>query len=164
MAEPERTHEQQVTALLKDAAAEHVVLLAHLPPDIARALPVDAQGLTRAIDHLAAATGFSTSERQALIAPHAVNPAVLHARVFGGAGLTDSTVVGAFVEGARVRAEGLAMLADEVGGEPLGIEVRGLLADNPPPVDDAPGAGEDLVSTYKAQERAALLIARALDA
>ncbi len=161
MAVSHRTH---VEALLREAAVEHQSLVGRLPAELASSLPVDAQGLTRAIDHLAAASGLSTAERRALIAPHAVNPAVLHARVFGGAPLTRATVIGAFVEGARVRADALAALADEIGGEALGHAVRGLLVDHPPPAraGDA-NAVAQLRATYSAQERAAVLIARSLD-
>jgi hypothetical protein len=60
---------------------------------------------------------LSEDERRALIRPHAVNPAVLHARVFGRAPLARETVMGSFVEGARVRADGLAALADTIGGD-----------------------------------------------
>jgi hypothetical protein len=156
-------HAHEVTSLLKVAAAEHVLLLTHLPGDIARSLPVDAQGIQHAIDHLAVAAGFSDEERRGLIRPHAVNPAVLHARVFGAEGLTDSTVLGAFVEGARVRAAALGVLADEVGGEDLGARVRILLADNPPPAEGDPEPAHALTATYRAQERAAVIIAETLD-
>jgi hypothetical protein len=158
------THTDRVQALLTDAAAEHVELISRLPPELQASLPVDAQGVTRAIDHLAAAAGLSYSDRRALIRPHAVNPAVLHARVFGGAPLTRGTVIGSFVEGARVRADALAALADAVGGEPLGREVRNLLVAHPPPVG---GDGRDVVvalrATYSAHERAAVMIAASLD-
>jgi hypothetical protein len=120
--------------------------------------------LTEAIDHLAAAAGLSPGERRDLIRPHAVNPAVLHARVFGAAPLTRDTVIASFVEGARVRAEALTALADAVGGEPLGQEVRSLLVANPPP---SSAEGEDAVralrATYAAHERAAVMIADRLD-
>jgi hypothetical protein len=161
----ETTHLERVEALLAEAAAEHADLRARLPDDLAASLPVDAQGVTRAIDHLAEAAGLSESERRALIRPHAVNPAVLHARVFGPAPLTRETVVASFVEGARVRADALVALADAIGGEPLGLEVRKLLVADPPPVQ---AEGEDVVpalrATYAAHERAAVLIAAFLDA
>jgi hypothetical protein len=160
-----RGHRRHVEELLGDAAAEHARLVEQLPGELARSLPVDAQGVTRAIDHLALAAGFSAGERRALIRPHAVNPAVLHARVFGPAPLTRDTVVGAFVEGARVRADALATLADTVGGESLGREVRELLTAEPPPVvADGPAVARELRATYDAHERAALLIADYLDA
>jgi hypothetical protein len=125
---------------------------------------VDAQGVTEAIDHLAIAAGLSPEERRALIRPHAVNPAVLHARVFGAAPLTRETVVASFVEGARVRADALTELADIVGGEELGHEVRRLLVAHPPPVT---ADGRDVIAalraTYAAHEQAALMIAARLD-
>jgi hypothetical protein len=160
----EMSHRARVGALLRDAAADRAALLVRLPPDLQASLPVDAQGITQAIDHLAAAAGFSDSERRALIRPHAVNPAVLHARVFGRAPLTRETVIASFVEGARVRADALAAIADEVGGEALGTAVRTLLVEHPPPVG---GKREDpvpaLQATYAAQERAAVMIATSLD-
>jgi hypothetical protein len=158
------THCGRVEALLAEAATEHANLMSRLTPELQASLPVDAQGVTRAIEHLAAAAGLPESERRALIRPHAVNPAVLHARVFGRAPLARETVIGSFVEGARVRADALAGLADAVGGEPLGREVRRLLVAHPP----LPGAdGVDVVpalrGTYAAQERAAVMIAASLD-
>lgn len=151
-------------ALLSEAAAEHASLMLRLTPELQASLPVDAQGVTQAIDYMAIAAGLSDSERRALIRPHAVNPAVLHARVFGRAPLARETVIASFVEGARVRADALAALADAIGGEPLGVEVRRLLVANPPPI----GAdGHDVVpalrATYAAHERAAMLIASSLD-
>lgn len=160
----EGTHRGRVEALLADAAAEHKTLISRLPPELRASLPVDAQGLTRAIDLLAASVGLSEGERRALVRPHAVNPAVLHARVFGYAPLARETVIASFVEGARVRADALAGLADAVGGEPLGREVRGLLVAHPPPVGaDEPDVVTALRATYAAQERAAVLIAASLD-
>jgi hypothetical protein len=160
----ETSHRERVEALLAEAAAEHAGLRARLPADLAASVPVDAQGVTRAIDHLAEAAGLSESERRALIRPHAVNPAVLHARVFGRAPLTRETVVASFVEGARVRADALLALADEIGGESLGLEVRKLLVADPPP---AHAEGDDVIpalrATYAAHERAAVLIATSLD-
>ena len=159
------THRDLVEEMLSDAAAEHATLLSRLPPDLRAALPVDAQGLTRAIDHLASAAGLSESERRALIRPHAVNPAVLHARVFGYAPLPRETVIASFVEGARVRADALAGLADAVGGEPLGRRVRSVLVDSPPPVGaDGLEVVGALRATYAAHEQAALMIAERLDA
>jgi hypothetical protein len=159
------THRARVEALLADAASQHANLMSLLPPDLVESIPVDAQGVTQAIDHLATAAGLSESERHALIRPHAVNPAVLHARVFGGAPLTRETVIASFVEGARVRADSLAVLADTVAGEPLGQAVRRLLVAHPPPLSaDGEDVLEALRATYTAQERAALMIAAALDA
>jgi hypothetical protein len=159
------THRDRVEALLAEAAVAHRALLGQLPPHLRASLPVDAQGVTRAIDLLAAAAGLDLDERRALLAPHAVNPAVLHARVYGRAPLTRETVIGSFVEGARVRADALAALADEIGGEALGRRVRGLLLADPPP---ARADGADVIpalrATYAAHERVALLLADRLDA
>jgi hypothetical protein len=157
-------HRDQVEALLSEAAAAHASLMSQLSPELRASLPVDAQGVTQAIDHLAVAAGFTEDQRRALVRPHAVNSAVLHARVFGREPLARETVIASFVEGASVRAEALATLADAVGGEPLGQEVRKLLVAYPPPA----GAGSDeavaaLRATYDAQERAAVMIAQALD-
>jgi hypothetical protein len=161
----EMTHHDQVRDLLERAAADHETLVEQLPANLQASLPVDAQGVTRAIDLLATAAGLDVDERRALLAPHAVNPAVLHARVYGRAPLTRETVIGSFVEGARVRADALAALADEIGGEPLGRRVRKLLIAHPPP---ASADGADVIpalrATYAAHERAALLLADRLDA
>ncbi len=158
------THRDHVEILLREAAAEHAGLLRRAPAALRASLPVDAQGITRAIDYLATAAGLSAADRRALIRPHALNPAVLHARVFGGAPLTRETVISSFVEGARVRADALAGLADAVGGEALGGEVRSLLVADPPPVG---AGGEEAVSalkaTYAAHEQVALTIAAHLD-
>ena len=158
------SHRDRVETLLADAAAEHASLMSRLSPELQAFIPVDAQGLTAAIDYLADAAGFSVDERQALILPHAVNPAVMHARVFGRAPLARETVIASFIEGARVRADALASLADAVGGETLGHEVRALLLADPPP---AGAGGQEVVAqlraTYAAHERAALIIAAHLD-
>lgn len=158
------THRARVQALLADAAQEHATMVADLPVPLQASLPVDAQGVTRAIDQLAAAAGLSIDERRALIRPHAINPAVMHARVFGGAPLARETVIGSFVEGARVRADALAALADVVGGAELGTAVRALLVADPPPAGaEGPDVVPALRATYAAHERAALAIAAALD-
>ena len=158
------SHRDHVEQLLSSAAADHQRLIASLPEELVASLPVDAQGVTRAIAHLAVAAGLSEDERRALIRPHAVNPAVLHARVFGGAPLGRETVIGSFVEGARVRAAALTALAEAVEGESLGHEVRTLLAANPPPVRaDGPDVLPALRATYAAHEHAAVLIAAGLD-
>jgi hypothetical protein len=160
----EATHRGHVEALLTDAATEHANLLERLPPDLRESLPVDAQGVTHAIDHLAVAAGLTESERRALIRPHAINPAVLHARVFGPTSLTKETVIASFVEGARVRADALQALADAVGGETLGQEVRGVLVANPPPAGgDWAEAVSALRATYAAHERVVVMIAERLD-
>jgi hypothetical protein len=159
-----RDHRREVLALLGDAAAEHDRLRSALPPEIRESLPVDGQGVTRAIEHLATAAGFSEADRLALIRPHGSNPAVLHARVFGAAPLTRETVIGSFVDGARVRAEALTTLADAIGGPELGGGVRTLLGEFPlPAVSDDGDAIHALRAAYAAHERAAVMIAARLD-
>jgi len=161
------SHRAYVEELLADARAAHSALLEAVPEDVRASLPVDAQGITRAIDHIAGAAGYSTIERRQLVTPHAVNPAVLHARVFGAAPLTDETVVGAFVEGARVRADALVTLAESIGDEQLVAQVHTLLIDHPLPTVDGRESTEDptvaLRDAYSAQEQTALLIAGYLD-
>jgi len=139
-------HRRRVETLLAQAAAEH----AALPPELLAIIPVDASGLTEAIDHLADALGMTVDERRSLVRPHGVNPAVMHARVFGRAPLSPETVVASFVEGARVRADALTLLADRAG---CGAPVRTLLLE----------AGGGVRDTHAAQEQAALLIADELD-
>ena len=134
------SHRAHVEELLAEAQAAHNSLLDVVPADVRASLPVDAQGITRAIDHIASAAGFSVSERRELVSPHAVNPAVLHARVFGAAPLTAETVIGAFVEGARVRAEALVTLA-EIGGR-SGPDSRRARAADRPSAADGGGARE----------------------
>lgn len=152
-------------SLLRDAAAQHQELLTRLPAELQLSLPVDAQGVTRAIDYLAEAAGLSEAERRALIRPHALNPAVLHARIFGPTPLARETVIGSFVEGARVRADALGRLADAAGGTSLGQAVRERLIGSPPPAaSDGRDTVEALKATYAAQEQAAVMIAAALDA
>jgi hypothetical protein len=161
----EQSHRAHVQVLLQDAAAQREELFSRLPPDLQSSLPVDAQGVTRAIDYLADAAGLSPAERRGLIQQHALNPAVLHARIFGPAPLERDTVIASFVDGARVRADALGILADTVGGTRLGQAVRGVLVDSPPPaVVDGQDAVGALKATYGAQERAALMIAAGLDA
>jgi hypothetical protein len=158
------THRDHVEELLASAAADHTRLVAQLSEELRASLPVDAQGVTRAIDYLGAAAGLSDDERRELIRPHAVNPAVLHARVFGPAPLAPETVIGSFVEGARVRASALAALAEAVGGDPLVREIRTLLAADPPPVRaEGPDVLPALRATYAAHERATVIIAADLD-
>jgi hypothetical protein len=150
--------------MLAEAAARHAALLPRLPPHVQASLPVDAQGITEAIDFLAQAAGLTPAERRTLIRPHAVNPAVMHARVFGGAPLAEETVMGSFVEGARVRADALVNLADVIGGAPLSAEVHALLVERPLPLPDEGFAGVPaLRAAYDAQERAVVRIAARLD-
>jgi hypothetical protein len=158
------TPRDRVEAMLAAASAQHAALLPQLPPEIRASLPVDAQGITEAIDFVAEVAGLSAAERRALIRPHAVNAAVMHARVFGGAPLAEETIMGSFVEGARVRADALANLADVIGGAELGGEVRALLVEHPPPLAEGGLAGVPaLRAAYDAQERAIIAIASRLD-
>ncbi len=163
-----RSHRALVEALLADAAAAHRDLLTSLPPEIGDSLPVDAQGITRAIDHIGVTAGLSAAARAQLIRPHAVNPAVLHARVFGGAPLAAETVIGAFVDGARVRADALVTLASCIDDEQLVAQVQAVLIDHPLPLPDGDNGGSDpfeaLRAAYAAQEHAAVLLATRLDA
>ncbi len=154
----------RIEAVLADAAAAHEALVSGLPADLKASLPVDAQGVTQAIDLLASVAGLSDGERRDLVRPHALNPAVMHARVFGRAPLTRETVIASFVEGARVRADALTALADMIGGEPLGHEIRRLLVAHPLPVaTDGDEAVLELRAAYAAHERAALVMADYLD-
>jgi hypothetical protein len=158
------TYRARVEAMLAAAAAAHAALLPQLPPAVRAAVPVDAQGITEAIDFLAESAGLSPDERRRLVRPHAVNPAVMHARVFGGAPLAEETIMGSFVDGARVRAEALAGLAGVIGGAALTAEVRGLLIEDPLPLaGDGLAAVPALRAAYEAQERAVVVIAARLD-
>jgi hypothetical protein len=157
-------HRDRVETMLAHAAARHAALLPQLSPEIRASLPVDAQGITEAIDFLAEAAGLSAAERRTLIRPHAVNPAVMHARVFGGAPLAEETVMGSFVDGARVRADALVQLAETVGGAALSAEVRTLLVEHPLPLaEDGLASVPALQAAYEAQERAVVTIAARLD-
>jgi hypothetical protein len=81
--------------------------------------------------------------------------------VFGGAPLAEETVMGSFVEGARVRADALASLADRIGAS---AEIRELLVEEPLPLPDDGFAGVPaLRAAYAAQERAVIAIATRLD-
>ena len=161
------SHRTRVQELLTEAEAAHRALLIGVPAEIGASLPVDAQGITRAIDHIASAAGLSPAQRRQLVRPHAVNPAVLHARVFGAAPLANETVIGAFVEGARVRADALVTLAEIVGDQTLVQQVNTLLIDHPLSTADGREStsdpGEALREAYAAQERAAVAIAERLD-
>jgi hypothetical protein len=152
-------HRREVEAILAGAAAEHRALLAHVSPELQASLPVDATGITQAIEHLADAGGLSAAAVHGELARgHRTNAAVLHLRVFGREPLAPATVLAAYVDGARVRADTLTRLAHELGGEPLEDEVRALIATDGEPT---PATLRDL---YAAHERAAVLIAAYLDA
>jgi hypothetical protein len=157
------THREQVEAILAGARAERAALLEQLSPALRASLPVDATGITEAIDHLGRLVGASEALRGAQAEGHRTNPAVLHGRVFGRAPLSPDTVLAAFVEGGRVRADALRRLAAAAGGEALAAEVGGLLASAPPPASAGPGAATALRDAYAAQEAAALRIAAHLD-
>jgi hypothetical protein len=152
------THRRQVEAILAGARAEHRALLAQASPALRASLPVDAAGITQAIDHLAEAGGLSPEAVHGeQVRGHRTNAAVLHLRVFGREPLAPETVVGAFVDGARVRAAALTRLAHELGGPELEDEVRALVA-----VDG--GSPRALPELYAAHERAAVRLAEHLDA
>lgn len=160
---PEPTHRQEVEAILAGAAAERRVLLEAVSPALRASLPVDATGITQAIEHLAAAVALADELRAEQAAGHRANPAVLHGRVFGRAPLSPDTVLAAFVDGARVRAGLLAHLAEAIGGDVLAGEVRGALAAHPLPQPDDAGATVALQEAYAAQERAVVTLAQRLD-
>jgi hypothetical protein len=150
------THRREVEAILAGARAERAALLDQLSPALQASLPVDATGITQAIDHLGEAAGLDLHGEQ--VQGHQTNSAVLHGRVFGRRPLSRDTVLAAFVDGARVRAETLTRLAGAVGGEPLHDEIETLLRQYPPEA-----AEPALRGAYEAQERAALRIAAHLD-
>src|SRR4051794_40674903 len=147
------THRSQVEAILAGARSERRALLDQLSPALRASRPVDATGISQALDPLGAAAGLDLHAEQ--LRGHRTNAAVLHGRVFGRTPLSRDTVLAAFADGARVRAQMLAQLAAAVGGDPLRGEVETLL--------DAHPATDDLPAAYGAQERAALLIATHLD-
>src|SRR4051794_32423600 len=125
------THRRQVEAILAGARAERAALLDQLSPALQASLPVDATGITQALDYLGETAGLDLHAEQ--VKGHKTNAAVLHGRVFGRAPLSRDTVLAAFADGARVRAETLAHLAAEVGGGALEHEIETLLAQDPPP-------------------------------
>src|SRR4051794_19695196 len=153
------THRQEVEAILAGAHAEHAALLDQVSPALRASLPVDATGITQAIDHLGRVVGLSEDLHSEQTRGHRANPAVLHGRVFGRAPLSRDTVLAAFVEGARVREDALRHLAGAIGGATLEDDVRAVLERHPPRVDaDGAGAEAALRETYAAQERAAVRI------
>ena len=159
------TRRQEIEAILAGARAERAALLERVSPALRASLPVDATGITQAIEHLAELAGLSDELRRAQARAHQANPAVLHGRVFGRAPLSPETVTAAFVEGARVRAGLLAQVAGALGGPELEDEVAELLAERPPD-PDATGRtpASVLRAAYAAQEDAALRIAEHVDA
>jgi hypothetical protein len=158
------THRQDVEAILAGARAEHAALLADVSPALRASLPVDATGITKAIEHLAGSAGLSGELQAEQVRGHQANPAVLHGRVFGRTPLSADTVLAAFTDGARVRAGALQRLAETIGGADLAGEIRTMLAAAPPPAGDATGEpAADLRATYAAQEQATVRIAAYLD-
>jgi hypothetical protein len=165
--EMEGGHRSRLDELIAAARAEHDALLERVPPALAASLPVDATGVTRAIDALAAALGIEDEIADTRDRLNRANPAVLHGRVFGRSeSLSPETVVAAFAEGARAREPLLERLASAIDGDDLRDEVRAVLdADPAPGVDVAPAdALAELRATYDAQERAVLVCAARLDA
>jgi hypothetical protein len=155
----------ELEALIAQARAEHAALLARAPAGLRASLPVDATGVTRGIEVLAAAVGIDAEIRAERDRLNRANPAVLHGRVYGRAPLSPETVVAAFADGARVRGTLLERLALAIDGADLRDEVAGLLAGHPPPDEpDADGAVTALRAAYDAQEQAVLLCAGRLDA
>jgi hypothetical protein len=154
----------ELEAEIEAAHAAHAEMLARVPDALGASLPVDATGVTRGIEILAAAVGIEAEVRAERDRLNRANPAVLHGRVFGRVPLGPETVVAAFAEGARVRAVLLERVAEAVDGDDLRDEVRALLAEHPLPADGAADPVGALRAAYDAQERAILLCAGRLDA
>ena len=159
------TYRAEVEAILSGARAERAALLAAVSEELRASLPVDATGITQAIEHLAGAVALRDELAAEQALGHRANPAVLHGRVFGRTPLSPDTVLAAFADGARVREGVLAHLAEAIGGGELALRVRAALALHPPPevVADA-GATEALRRAYAAQERVVADLATELDA
>jgi hypothetical protein len=165
--EAPRGYHAQLDELIVQARAAHAELLERVPDALRASLPVDATGVTQAIDILAGAVGITAELHAIRDRLNAANPAVLHGRVFGRAEqLSPETVVAAFADGARVRRTLLEELAREIAGDALAAEVLALLdAHAPPdPATPEPERVDRLRYAYAAQERAVLLCARRLDA
>jgi hypothetical protein len=158
------TRRQEVEAILAGARAERAALLEGLSPALRASLPVDATGITQAIEHLGELVGLSEDLRSEQARGHRTNPAVLHGRVFGRAPLSRDTVLAAFVDGALVRAEALRHLAAAVGGVALEAEIVASLDRRAPRREgSAEEAAAVLRDAYAAQEEAAVRIAEHLD-
>jgi hypothetical protein len=155
---------ERLEALLADARAAHVALLERAPADLRASLPVDATGVTQAIDVLAAAVGIEAEIRAERDRFNRANPAVLHGRVFGRAPLHPDTVIAAFADGARGRRVLVERVAEAVDGIALRDEIAALLGTHPLPEPGAPDAVAALRAAYAAQEEAVLLCAGRLDA
>ena len=159
-----RRYFDELEALIAAARAEHAALLERAPEALRASLPVDATGVTRAIDVLAAAVGIDAEIRAQRDRLNRANPAVLHGRVYGRAPLGRETVIAAFAEGARARGALLERLAAAIDGDALRDDVAALLEAHPLPAPDAPGGDAALRAAYAAQEQAVLLCAGRLDA
>src|SRR3954466_3088278 len=106
------THRREGEAILAGARAERAALLDQLSPALRASLPVDATGISQAIDHLGEEAGLDLHREQ--LQGHKTNPGVPHGGVFGRAPLSRETVLAAFVDGALVRAGMLTNLAEAV--------------------------------------------------
>src|SRR3954447_4383692 len=144
---------------IEGAHAAHAAMLERVPEDLAASLPVDATGVTRGIEVLAAAVGIEDELRGERDRLNRANPAVLHGRVFGRVPLGPETVVAAFAEGARVRAVLLERLAAAIDRDTLRDEVGALRAEHPRRGGDEAAPVAALRAAYAAQERAVLLCA-----
>jgi hypothetical protein len=165
--DPEGGYRAKLARLIADAHAAHADLLERVPAGVRASLPVDATGVTQAIDVLAAALGIGAEIAARRDRLNRANPAVLHGRVFGRTEqLSRETVVAAFAEGARVRRALLEQIAEAIGDDDLIPALDDLLDAHPPPDAGRPAGDEieRLRDAYAAQEGAVLLCAERLDA
>jgi len=164
---PEGGYRAKLARLIADAHAAHADLLERVPAGVRASLPVDATGVTQAIDVLAAALGIGPEIAARRDRLNRANPAVLHGRVFGRTEqLSRETVVAAFADGARVRRALLEQIAEAIGDDDLIAALDDLLDAHPPPDAGRPDGDEieRLRDAYAAQEGAVLLCAERLDA
>jgi hypothetical protein len=165
--DPEGGYRAKLARLIADAHAAHADLLERVPAGVRASLPVDATGVTQAIDVLAAALGIGAEIAARRDRLNRANPAVLHGRVFGRTEqLSRETVVAAFADGARVRRALLEQIAEAIGDDDLIAALDDLLDAHPPPDAGRPDGDEieRLRDAYAAQEGAVLLCAERLDA
>src|SRR3954464_14582722 len=104
---------------IEGAHAAHAAMLERVPEDLRASLPVDATGVTRGIEILAAAVGIEDEIRAERDRLNRANPRALPGRVFGRAPLGPEMVVAAFADGARVRAVLLERIPRALHGEAL---------------------------------------------
>jgi hypothetical protein len=164
---PEDGYRAKLARLIADAHAAHAELLERVPAGVRASLPVDATGVTQAIDVLAGALGIGAEIAARRDRLNRANPAVLHGRVFGRTEqLSPETVVAAFADGARVRRALLEQIAEAIGDDDLIAALDDLLDAHPPPDAGRPDGDEieRLRDAYAAQEGAVLLCAERLDA